>query len=94
MFTTCLIIIHSDFLFILQVHSASTLHVYITNPCCHSSWRKSCDVIFKINPANTNDIHLIGRIVQSSKTKRNEFNPLVRKKEVIDNTTEFAAFLE
>ncbi len=46
-----------------------------THPCCHSSRWEPGNVVLKINPSNTNNIHLISWIVQSSeRQKKNIYN--------------------
>lgn len=45
-----------------------------THPCCHSSGWEPGNVVFKINPSNTNNIHLIGWIVQSSERQKKKIN--------------------
>ncbi len=41
-----------------------------THPCCHSSRWEPGNVVLKINPSNTNNIHLICWIVQSSERQK------------------------
>ena len=71
--------LYSDCLYFLcrmieaNIHAALQpwLHCLCQNlpqpyPCGHSSGGKSCNVIFKVDTTNTNNIHLISGIVQSS----------------------------
>lgn len=40
--------------------------MYISHPGCHASGGKSSDVVFKVNPSNTDHVHLVCWVVQSA----------------------------